>query len=139
MTGISEAAVGYLLTHDFPGNVAELESMIERAVIMASNPGALDVAHLRASVDERNPRFFGLSNRGLLIPKEEDGGCRHDPGALDRLLDSPFELETFERELISRAVERSSGNLSKAAKSLGLTRPQLAYRYRKLSELNDEN
>src|SRR5438552_15586779 len=28
---------------------------------------------------------------------------------------------------------------SKAAKSLGLTRPQLAYRYRKLSELNDEN
>jgi len=139
MTGISEAAVGYLLTHDFPGNVAELESMIERAVIMASNPGALDVAHLRASVDERNPRFFGLSNRGLLIPKEEDGGVRHDPGALDRLLDSPFELETFERELISRAVERSSGNLSKAAKSLGLTRPQLAYRYRKLSELNDEN
>ncbi|VFU10759.1 sigma-54-dependent Fis family transcriptional regulator [Methylocella tundrae] len=134
ITGVSEMAVGYLLTHDFPGNVTELESMIERAIIMAPNRGPLDVAYLTSPIDERNPRIYGLSNHGLLIPKRDDGGARHDTGALDRLLDSKFELESFENELIARAVERAAGNLSKAAKALGLTRPQLAYRYRKVQE-----
>jgi len=134
ITGISEMAVGYLLTYDFPGNVTELESMIERAVIMAPDKGPLGVTYLGSPIDERNPRFYGLSTRGLLISKADDGGARHDLGALDRLLDSNFELETFENELIARAVERASGNLSKAAKSLGLTRPQLAYRYRKIQD-----
>ena len=130
ISGVAETAVGYLLTYEFPGNIAELESMIERAVIMAADGGVLELAYLATSIDARNPRFYGLSGRGLLIPKE-DGDARHDTVALDRLLDGKFELETFERELIGRAVTRASGNLSKAAKSLGLTRPQLAYRYRK--------
>ena len=129
ISGLSDAAVGYLLSYDFPGNIAELESMIERAVILASENGVLDVTTLAASIDAK-PHFLGLSERGLLIPL---GGSdpRHDDGALDRLLASDFDLESFERQLIDRAVAQADGNLSRAAKQLGLTRAQLAYRYRR--------
>ena len=41
IAGISDGGIGYLLTHDFPGNVAELESMIERAVIIAADGAIL--------------------------------------------------------------------------------------------------
>jgi transcriptional regulator with GAF, ATPase, and Fis domain len=40
-----------------------------------------------------------------------------------------FNIETFEAELVKRAVTQAQGNLSRAARLLGITRAQLAYRY----------
>ena len=129
VSGLSSAGVAYLLTHQFPGNVAELQSMIERAVILVEDGGFLDVTALAAAIDA-GPRFLGLSSRGMLEPLGGDHG-RDEDTALDRLLSDGFSLEHFERTLIERAVTQASGNLSRAAKALGLTRPQLAYRYRR--------
>ena len=49
----------------------------------------------------------------------------------DALLERGVPLESFERMLLHRAVERAGGNLSAAARLLGLTRPQLSYRLKK--------
>lgn len=133
LAGLTSDAIGYLLTHEFPGNIAELESMIERATIMACDGRPIAVNDLASPADFQNPRFYGLSDRGVLISKLQEGEAQHDEVGLDKLLESKFNLETFESQLIERAVRRAGGNLSKAAKSLGLTRPQLAYRYRKVA------
>ena len=130
VTGISARAVGYLLTYDFPGNVAELESMIERAVIMAADGAQVDIDAIASTIDD-GPRFLTVSAGGGLIPRGGPDDDARQRLALDDLLNSAFQLDTFERDLIERAVERAGGNLSRAAASLGLTRPQLAYRYRK--------
>ncbi|MBA1148351.1 helix-turn-helix domain-containing protein, partial [Ectothiorhodospiraceae bacterium WFHF3C12] len=50
---------------------------------------------------------------------------------VDRLLSETESLEDLESSLIERAVERARGNLSQAARMLGMTRPQLAYRLKK--------
>lgn len=138
--GVSQSAVSFLLTYDFPGNVAELESMIERAVILAPPSGLLDASHLSSALDQRRPRFFSVSRSGSLAlggVEAEGSDSDQDPANLDRLLEGKFHLEAFENNIIVRAVERASGNLSKAARELGMTRPQLAYRVRKIRELGE--
>lgn len=130
--GLSNAAVGFLSTHDYPGNIAELESILERAVIMTPDGQPLAMTHLLSPLEEQDRGFFALSNRGLLIPRQHGADSEVETVAFDNLLDSDFDLETFETRLITRAVERAGGNLSRAAKDLGITRPQLAYRYKKI-------
>jgi ActR/RegA family two-component response regulator len=47
------------------------------------------------------------------------------------VLDAGISLDTLEQELLQRAVKRAKGNLSAAARLLGITRPQLNYRLKK--------
>jgi DNA-binding NtrC family response regulator/predicted hydrocarbon binding protein len=112
-------AAGALARYDWPGNVRELENMIERGVILAGADDVVRIQHL----------FPTMSARGD-APSEpaavEDAG-----GGLDRLLDRMESLDSLEGELLEAAVTRSDGNLSAAARTLGITRPQLAYRLKK--------
>jgi len=54
-----------------------------------------------------------------------DAFCEH-------LLDQGLNLDQLEEKLIRRAMERANGNVSQAARLLDMTRPQLAYRLKKL-------
>jgi len=99
MGGFRTEAMDALLQHPWPGNVRELEHAVERAVLMAQS-------------DEIEVDDLGLRRRGE--------GAAH----LDELT-----LEEAERMLIQRALERSGGNVSRAADSLGLSRSAL---YRRL-------
>jgi DNA-binding NtrC family response regulator len=100
LEGFEPEAMQALLQHSWPGNVRELEHAIERAVLLA--PGARV-----ASAD------VGLGMRGAPAA-----------AAFEHLT-----LDEVERELIRRALKRHDGNVSEAAKSLGLSRSAL---YRRL-------
>ncbi len=127
--GLSREAMGYLLAHDYPGNIVELEAMLGRAVVMAGEGGIIQISHLLSAADPNPPSFFHIA---------EDGSLVH-PAAPDALLDldtqtqqmirGKFNIESFEAELVKRAVTQAQGNLSRAARLLGITRAQLAYRY----------
>jgi DNA-binding NtrC family response regulator len=93
LTGFAPEALAMLWAHPWPGNVRELDHAIERAVLLA--PGG----EVRAA------------DLGL---RPVDGGGL---AALDQLT-----LEEVERELIRRAMRRFDGNVSEAAKALGLSR-----------------
>jgi DNA-binding NtrC family response regulator len=93
LTGFDAGALEALLSHAWPGNVRELDHAVERAVLLA--PG-----------DQVRAADLGL--------KAADGGGL---GALDQLT-----LDQVERELIRRAMRRFDGNVSEAAKALGLSR-----------------
>lgn len=99
LAGFSDPALQALLAHPWPGNVRELDHAIERAVLLA-----------RGKVLE--PGDLGLRTPGDGAPP------------IERLT-----LDEAERLLIQRALERHGGNVSEAARSLGLSRSAL---YRRL-------
>lgn len=132
LRGMSMEAVGYLLTHDFRGNVAELSTMIERAVLMAQDGEAIEVVHLQSPADLNQPSYFKVSPEGHLVAARGPGEADMLSDRIETMLRNGFDLEEFEQQIIQKAVARSGGNLAKAAKVLGLTRPQLAYRYKKM-------
>ena len=99
LTGFESGAMQMLLEHSWPGNVRELDHAIERAVLMAQGPLV-------------KPGDLGLRT------SREGGGRLED-----------MSLEDVECFLIKKAMTRFDGNVSQAAKALGLSRSAL---YRRL-------
>ena len=133
LTGLTEAANNALLDHDWPGNVRELWGRVARAAVLAGPGEPIDRGHLFGG-DEAPPARLELAPTGELrrpgdLPEPE-------PAPLGDLVDALLErrtgIEALEQALITGAVTRAGGNLAAAARLLGLTRPQLAYRYRKV-------
>lgn len=100
-----ESALERLMQYHFPGNVRELQYTIERAIIMADS----DV----------------LEARDLLFSPIESS--LPDSAAEEEVM----KLSTMEKNTIMRVIDKHNGNISKAAKELGLTRTAL---YRRLSK-----
>ncbi len=107
---ISDAAMELLATHDYPGNVRELENVIERALTLCDG-GTIqpDDIELRGS-----PSQF------------EETVPPHRPGTL------PDRLEDIERASIVRALEAARYNKTAAARALGISFRALRYRIKKL-------
>jgi two-component system, NtrC family, response regulator HydG len=120
VAGISEAALKSLLRYHWPGNIRELENVIERAVILTEPGAAIDL-----SLTPGESPFEPFSSR----PDSSNGNI----AALvaHHLIGGTLTLQDVEAQTIQLAVERSSGNMARAARSLGMSRRQLAYKLQK--------
>jgi transcriptional regulator with PAS, ATPase and Fis domain len=125
ITGFGERALQALQQHDWPGNVRELENLVERGVILASQGGMIEVEHLFPNQPESPQTSVDEHGQLTRLPSTQDD----DLSA--RILDSGSSLEDIEARVLNHAVARARGNLSEAARLLGLTRPQLAYRQKR--------
>jgi DNA-binding NtrC family response regulator len=101
---LDNKAIEKLKSYSFPGNVRELQYSIERAVIM-----------LEGNVLTENDIIFS--------PLENTGNSQEE--------DNDLKLSTIEKNTILRVIEKNHGNITKAARELGLTRTAL---YRRLSK-----
>ena len=101
---ISKAALDKLRAYFWPGNVRELQHAVERALIMGEE------STLR-------PEDF------LLLA--------HEPGSEEGVIFEDYNLEEVERQVIDLALRKHQGNVSQAAKELGLTRTSLYRRMEK--------
>lgn len=94
--GFDEEAMDAISQHSWPGNVRELENRVKRAVIMAENK-RLTAKDLDLKSADRGPRDFNLHKQ----------------------------VESLEKRLVREALAYTDGNVSKAAKLLGISRPHL--------------
>jgi Nif-specific regulatory protein len=111
-TGISEEARDQLLGHPWPGNVRELRNAIERAVIMCGG-GLVAGEHLPIAI-ARAPKSTPAS---ALAHVPELAPIANFPV-------SGINLESIERDLVTKALAHARNNKSQAAKLLGLPRGQ---------------
>jgi DNA-binding NtrC family response regulator len=110
---ISPTAMKLLLQYHWPGNIRELQNVLERAVTLSSSP------MLEVSDFQLIPPSAGTSAEPVLPPGKS--------------------LEGWENEIIREAMRRSNGNKSLAARSLGLSRNAFRYRLSKIGVSDTEN
>jgi transcriptional regulator with PAS, ATPase and Fis domain len=107
ITGVSDEAMGMLMNHDFPGNVRELENILEHAYVLCK--GALiEPRHLPVHLVER------FADHGQAAP-------------------APKALASSEALTIRKVLEKHGGNKVRAARELGIGRSTL---WRKMKQLN---
>ncbi|WP_031319303.1 sigma-54-dependent Fis family transcriptional regulator [Pseudomonas fluorescens] len=130
ISGVSDKAMLALMDHGWPGNIRELENMIERGVILTDNHQMIDMHGLFSTVQEPGRALNQIDTKGHLKSTPAPESADVDP-ICDALLSDAFNLEEFEARLLRTAMKKVDGNVSKAARVLGLTRAQLAYRLEK--------
>jgi DNA-binding NtrC family response regulator len=105
--GISDDAMNILMGYSFPGNIRELENIIEHAISFANSPEILP---------SDLPSFLIQTPTQKITPTA-------------RLKET---LGDIEKELVWNALQRSGGNISKAAQDLGIYRQQLQRKIKQL-------
>jgi two-component system response regulator PilR (NtrC family) len=120
---LSPRAMAALDEHDFPGNVRELENVLERAVALCEK-GVIEVEDLRLM-----PK--GANHAAAPAPAAAPAGIPPDPSTLtgSGLVDY---VENLEREAIVKALQETRYNKTAAAKKLGITFRALRYKLKKL-------
>ena len=104
---LSADAIAALRGHGWPGNVRELRNVLERAILLRNEP-------------RLHAQSFDLA--------------RDPPTPAVDLLDLPpsgLDLREFERRMVEQALRRANGNITRAARMLGLNRDQMRYRVAK--------
>jgi DNA-binding NtrC family response regulator len=108
LKGVSEGAMKALIEYFWPGNIRQLESVIERAVLMCDK----DIININDIKNE------------LRLPEEA--------GILDiRIPDEGLNFEELEKELIKKAMEKANNVAAKAAQLLGMSYKTFWYRLEK--------
>ncbi len=112
--GVSESAAKLLMSHDWPGNVRELRNAIERAMILEES-ALITAPSLPISVAH--------SEQGMALPA----------APATEMAGDGLSLEDNERNLLARALEKTNGNQTQAARLLRVTRDTLRYKMKKFN------
>jgi two-component system, NtrC family, response regulator AtoC len=150
VTGIEPAAIDRLLSHHWPGNIRELENVIERTILfcetseirIADLPGDLGGALPQGTavpavptVEERPPAAAASSGA---LPAQGPAAATstslpqvgEEVGSLKEAVRA--ETERVERELIQRALDETGGNVTQAARKLQISRKSLQTKMKEL-------
>ncbi len=137
ITGIEPEAVERLVAHNWPGNIRELENVVERTILFCEGP------HI--AVDDLPPEISGLpssaSSASLpeitapAAPAPAPAASAVPPvgeevGSLKEAVRA--ETERVERELIQRALDETGGNVTQAARKLQISRKSLQTKMKEL-------
>jgi two-component system response regulator PilR (NtrC family) len=114
VTGLMPEAIRWLEAGEWPGNVRQLENVIERAVALERGP----LIQLGSLPAEHAPK----------APSKDGANGVEAPAALpEHGLDLPRHLETQEREFVAQALRQTGGRHDKAARLLAISPRQLRY------------
>jgi PAS domain S-box-containing protein len=115
--GVTPDAARLLLSHDWPGNVRELRNAIERAMILEET-SMITAASLPMAISTHTGTPMPVSIPVARTPEFPEDG---------------MSLEENERQLLVRALEKTGGNQTQAARLLRVTRDTLRYKMKKFN------
>ncbi|RZG49293.1 phenol degradation transcriptional regulator MobR [Acinetobacter wuhouensis] len=117
LKGLSDKAKNFVMKYEWPGNIRELENLLERATLLTDHQQEI-------KLDSLFPQL-----------KEQDVVAQpaHRFTNVEDLFTEDFSLEQLEQKIIRTAMDKSRQNVSEAARLLGLSRATLDYRLKKLS------
>jgi DNA-binding NtrC family response regulator len=118
LTGVDPACLEALRAAPWPGNIRQLENVLERAILMADGP-VLKVFDLPEE----------LSALGRPLTDKDLEGESHQGGFKEIVR---RQTQSVERELIEKALEETGGNVTRAAEKLGLSRKGLQLKLKEL-------
>jgi DNA-binding NtrC family response regulator/predicted hydrocarbon binding protein len=126
--GLSDKALEACLHYSWPGNIRELENVIERGIILTDANESISVPALfPRPPEEPQTDSERVSSDGVLIQPDNKQGSW-----ISQLLGSGLSLDEIEESLMREAMQQAKQNVSGAARLLGLSRPALAYRLKKI-------
>ncbi|WP_449101572.1 sigma 54-interacting transcriptional regulator [Pseudomonas veronii] len=126
--GLSDKAMQACMHYSWPGNIRELENVIERGIILTEHNESISVQALFPQLPEGSQgNSDRVSAEGMLVHPQGDAG-----GWVPQVLASGLSLDEIEETLMREAMQQANQNVSGAARLLGLTRPALAYRLKKI-------
>lgn len=149
--GFSQAAVKAMFHYPFPGNIRELQNLIERAVILATDGEPIEPHHLFAGGEQSGGGVMSLHLQG------NSGGTLHAQGVagLGAAVQAPpaaagasvrggagqtptaapmvAPLHQAEEQMLRQALQSAGGNVALAGRLLGISRATMAYRVRKFN------
>lgn len=146
VTGFTARAVDALYCYEYPGNIRELENIIERAVIMAEDHQPIDLANLSLSREFVGKPILHLATgndaaRTANTETQDIFGERSS--ILDQLRERGQTIQGMQDALMAKAAaeafDAARGNVSAAARMLGITRAQLTYWLKKRGCQSTEN
>ena len=138
ITRLSTPAINMLMAYHWPGNVRELENCVERAVITVGAAQNLFLGEGRRQdygmILLRNRFFKSACFYGYNLPASLQMPSSDAPNSRggEEQADLPTMVDSFERELIVAALKRSPGNMSAAARELGISPRVLHYKMHRL-------
>lgn len=124
---ISDEALQALKSHHWPGNVRELRYVVELAALMAADEGAIHLSHLPQEI-----------RKGATVKSQSASSVVRVQGVGWNVTipDDDLRLSEFQdicvRNYIQRLLDRFGGNKSRVAKALGISRPMLYEKIRRL-------
>jgi two-component system response regulator AtoC len=131
----------FFATYAFPGNVRELEHLIAKMVVL-SEGDPLHVVDLPPSVPRAARLAAPSPGGGALLRAAAPPGATAGPDArspVESLLDSgPIDFYDVETRLLGAALQRTGGNLSEAARLLGISYKTMRYRALKYGLTGDD-
>lgn len=109
---LSQNAIDHLQTYDWPGNIRELQNILERTVILSGGP-EIDVEDLKLPLDHMKTKQIDINQFS-------------EPSGLIKVQIQKEEIEKF-----TQALRDNAGNISEAARALGIARSTLFDRLKK--------
>ncbi len=139
ITGLTPEAMELLLRHPFPGNIRELENILERTILLAEGP-VITVADLPPALVGPPPATAITSSPSLLpvaapaasaaAAAPAAAAARGPASSLKEIVRQ--ETERVEREMIQKALAETGGNVTQAARHLRISRKSLQTKMKEL-------
>jgi DNA-binding NtrC family response regulator/predicted hydrocarbon binding protein len=114
LKGLSDKAKNFVMKYEWPGNIRELENLLERATLLTDHQQEIKLSSLFPQLDE------------------QEQASSSDYDHVDALFTEQFSLEKYEQQIIRTAMQKSGQNISEAARILGISRATLDYRLKKM-------
>jgi Nif-specific regulatory protein len=140
---IAPEAVTLLMHYDWPGNIRELENVIERAIIICGTDGVIDARYLPVWLQQNNTAKAAYTEEVKKILPQADPAMleAHHTGFQEGAKNASFttdvnatleeSLGALEKHLIMKNLEEASGNMAKAARKLDITERIMGLRMKK--------